>query len=188
MAPALAVAMAGALAFMPLSEALANTSDGRAQPHQVFIQAGWAGDTNAVVLGATRPWNWHRSVAGGEVSGYWEASFGRWSTVRDDVRSSAWLTQVGVTPVWRWQPRAWGGDCYVEGGIGANLLLPVYRSRDKHFSTAFNFGDHVAIGRRFGAANEHELALRVQHFSNAGIKKPNPGEDFVQLRYAHHFY
>jgi hypothetical protein len=24
--------------------------------------------------------------------------------------------------------------------------------------------------------------LRLQHFSNAGIKKPNPGEDFLQLR------
>ena len=28
----------------------------------------------------------------------------------------------------------------------------------------------------------HELALRVQHYSNAGIRHPNPGENFVQLR------
>ena len=33
----------------------------------------------------------------------------------------------------------------------------------------------------------HELALRLQHFSNAGIKHPNPGENFVQLRYAQGF-
>ena len=32
---------------------------------------------------------------------------------------------------------------------------------------------------RAGAAGEH--------FSNAGIKHPKPGENFVQLRYAHHF-
>jgi lipid A 3-O-deacylase len=27
----------------------------------------------------------------------------------------------------------------------------------------------------------------VQHFSNAGIKKPNPGETFLRLRYAYRF-
>jgi lipid A 3-O-deacylase len=103
------------------------------------------------------------------------------------VRSSAWVTQAGVTPVVRWHPPSWGGDWYVEGGIGANLLLPIYRSRDKRFSTAFNFGDHIAIGRRFGPSRQHEMALRIQHFSNAGIKDPNPGEDFVQLRYSHRY-
>jgi len=25
----------------------------------------------------------------------------------------------------------------------------------------------------------------VQHISNARIKRPNPGENFIQLRYAH---
>jgi lipid A 3-O-deacylase len=45
----------------------------------------------------------------------------------------------------------------------------------------------VAIGRRFGASKEHEVMLRLQHFSNAGIKHPNPGEDFLQLRYAWHY-
>lgn len=30
-------------------------------------------------------------------------------------------------------------------------------------------------------------ALRLQHFSNASIRHPNPGENFVQLRYARRF-
>jgi Lipid A 3-O-deacylase (PagL) len=38
--------------------------------------------------------------------------------------------------------------------------------------------------RGFGADGEHELALRLQHFSNGGIRRPNPGETFLQLRYA----
>jgi hypothetical protein len=32
---------------------------------------------------------------------------------------------------------------------------------------------------------QRELVLRVEHFSNAGIKHPNPGENYVQLRYTH---
>jgi len=29
--------------------------------------------------------------------------------------------------------------------------------------------------------------LRIQHSSNASLKKPNPGQNFLQLRYARHF-
>ena len=31
------------------------------------------------------------------------------------------------------------------------------------------------------------VILRVEHTSNASIKKPNPGENFVQLRYGYTF-
>jgi hypothetical protein len=55
------------------------------------------------------------------------------------------------------------------------------RTREKRFSTAFNFGDHIGIGYRTGRG---EWSLRLQHFSNAGIDTPNPGEDFVQLRWS----
>lgn len=68
------------------------------------------------------------------------------------------------------------------GGIGGNFLLPIYRSGTKRFSTAFKFGDRLAIGRRFGDGGRHELAFRFQHCSNAGIRHPNLGEDFLQIR------
>lgn len=154
-------------------------------PDQWFGQVGVARDAHTVVVGAAWAWAWQHELSPGRASGYWEASFGRWSTEPDHAaRSSAWVTQFGLTPVLRWEPKAWGERWFVEAGIGANLVLPVYRSRDKRFSTAFNFGDHVALGFRFGERYRHELALRVQHFSNAGIKHPNPGENFVQIRYA----
>jgi lipid A 3-O-deacylase len=154
-------------------------------PDRVFVQGGVAEDAHAAVFGATWASPWEREFASGHASLYWEASFGRWrSDAEEGTSSSAWVTQLGITPVVRWQPRSWGETWFVEAGIGANVMLPIYRSRDKRFSTAFNFGDHLAIGRRFGAAHDHELALRLQHFSNAGIKRPNPGENFIQLRYA----
>ncbi len=33
------------------------------------------------------------------------------------------------------------------------------------------------------AERRHALVLRIQHVSNAGIKRPTPGENFLQLRY-----
>jgi hypothetical protein len=149
----------------------------------VFLQAGTAGSaTQTYAAGATWDWGWRRQYSFGSISGYSEVSFGRWIT---DVGGggSAWETQVGITPVARWHPR-FAPTWFAEIGIGANLILPIYRSEEKRFSTTFNFGDHLAIGRQFGTRHQHELALRVQHFSNGGIDQPNPGENFVQLRYS----
>ena len=163
---------------------LANANGGAAPPVEMFVQAGIAEDAQTLTIGVVKPWSWERTFAAGRATGYWEASFGRWSSELDrGGPSTAWVTQLGVTPVLRWFPQRWDGRGFVEAGIGANLLLPIYRSRDKRFSTAFNFGDHVALGWRFGAGQEHEVSLRLQHFSNAGIRKPNPGEDFIQFRW-----
>ena len=52
-------------------------------------------------------------------------------------------------------------------------------------STAFEFADHIGLGYVFN--NKFDLGLRVQHYSNAGIKKPNNGENFVVLRGAYRF-
>jgi lipid A 3-O-deacylase len=153
------------------------------RPSTLFVQAGVAEQhTQAYSAGVTWNWPWQRQFGFGTLYGYSEASFGRWIT---DVGGggSAWETQIGLTPVIRLQPvRA--NKWFAEVGIGVNLILPIYQSESKTFSTEFNFGDHLAIGRYFGARNQHELALRVQHFSNGGIDHPNPGENFLQLRYS----
>jgi lipid A 3-O-deacylase len=153
-------------------------------PRQLFAQAGVATDSRTLVIGATWPWDWERRWAGGRASGYWEVAIGRWASDAAGKKSSAWVTQLGLTPVLRWQPGSWHEGWFVEAGVGGNVLLPIYRSREKRFSTAFNFGDHVALGLRFGEGSRQEVALRLQHFSNAGIRRPNPGENFVQVRYS----
>jgi lipid A 3-O-deacylase len=189
-APVRADGLAAALTAVSLATCCAWVSPAAAQSglripaDQLFVQAGAARDAHTLVVGATWSSAWQREWLGGQVQLYWEASFGRWrgKPAPGESRSSAWVTQVGITPVLRWQADG-SARWFAEIGIGANLLLPVYRSGDKRFSTAFNFGDHLAVGWRFGESRQHELALRLQHFSNAGIKRPNPGEDFIQLRY-----
>ena len=156
-------------------------------PDKWFVQAGAAEDTQMGVVGATWQVPGLRDYEWGNVSGYFELSLGRWvSSVDDGSSSSAWVTQVGLTPVLRWQPFK-SSRWFTEAGIGVNLLAPIYRSSDKRFSTAFNFGDHVGVGVQFGEPRTQELTLRLQHFSNAGIKDPNPGANFVQLRYSARF-
>jgi lipid A 3-O-deacylase len=162
----------------------APAADGLA-PSKLFVQAGVAEQAQMLVFGAVWDWRWQRPLSGGLITGYWELSFGRWSSQEGPGgSSSAWVTQLGVTPVLRWYPGAGTSRWFVEAGIGANVLAPIYRSRDKRFSTEFNFGDHLAVGGQLGADQRHEVSLRLQHFSNAGIKQPNPGENFLQLRYA----
>ena len=94
---------------------------------------------------------------------------------------------MGVTPVLRLYPRGLAAGWFAEGGIGVNSISPRYQNGTRKFSTEFNFGDHIAVGWRFGERGEHEIALRVQHFSNCGTREPNPGENFVQLRYVQRF-
>jgi len=152
-------------------------------PDHVFAQIGTAEDARMAAVGVGWEVPALRGFVFGNSSGYVEASIGRWvADISDGSRSSAWVTQVGITPVLRWHPfnDPWW---FTEAGIGVNVLAPLYRSSDKRFSTAFNFGDHVGIGVQLGEDHRQELSLRLQHFSNAGIKDPNPGENFLQLRY-----
>jgi hypothetical protein len=176
-----------AMAFAVTVAPPAAAASGSLVPSSAYVQAGTAEKAEMLIAGAMWQWNWHRDVVAGRLSGYWEASFGRWNSDNRPPGGSAWVTQLGVTPVLRLYPEGAGGRWFFEGGIGANFLIPVYRSQTKRFSTSFNFGDHLAFGRRFGQDGSHEISLRVQHFSNAGIKKPNPGENFLQIRYSRRF-
>lgn len=154
------------------------------RPTSMFLQAGVAEEkTRAYVLGAAWDWPWRRQFSAFAASGYFEAAVGRWETERNNVNDSMWATQIGLTPVLRFHPTGAAHQWFAEIGVGANMILPLYRSSDKQFSTEFNFGDHFAIGRQFGKEGRHEISARIQHFSNGGIDHPNPGENFVQLRY-----
>jgi hypothetical protein len=139
-----------------------------------------------VTVGATRQWNWQKQNSFGIASGYSEIAVGRWVS-HDEAGSTHSTTQIGITPVLRLQTGAGSGLWFVELGVGANVITPLYRTSSKRFSTAFNFGDHFGVGRQFGPDRKQEIALRLQHFSNGSIKAPNPGENFLQLRYSGRF-
>jgi len=139
-------------------------------------------DISAWTLGATLDWqDWRRSLWGAEVRGYWS----RWSA--RGVGADFDTTVLGVTPSFRFIPDAGHSRWFLDAGVGATLANRRFVSPAQEFSTRFNFASHLGVGVELGQQRQHELQLRLEHVSNAGIKEPNPGANFVQLRYALHF-
>jgi hypothetical protein len=153
------------------------------RPSRVLIEAGAGDHGAAAVVGLRWDWAWDHVGRWGRFGGQWEAVAGRWFVVDPGLGDRDGVTRFGLTPVLRFWPGA--GHWFIEGGIGANALTPLYHNRDERFSTTFQFGDHLGVGWSFGAQREHELIVRLQHFSNGGIRNPNPGENFVELQYSH---
>jgi hypothetical protein len=157
------------------------------RPGSVFVQLGNAHSTNSVTGGLT--WGWDRKwdLGSGQLTGFYEGFLSVWSYPDGPVEHHTQLAQIGLTPVFRWTPSHGESPWFFEGGIGLTLTSKLYEPTGKRFSTAFNFGDQIAVGRRFGAGRQQEISLRLQHFSNGAIKHPNPGENFYQVRYAYLF-
>jgi hypothetical protein len=158
------------------------------QPDAVFSQMGAGSATNAWSVGGQ--WRWKRTWVLRDslvVQGRWEIAVGRWRVDLDDQeRDQNWVTQLSLVPTLRvsgLHGRGWYGEI----GSGPAMLMPIFQSRNRSFSTEFNFQSHLALGYNFGRDAGHDLGLRIEHFSNAGIEKPNPGMDVASLRYTYRF-
>lgn len=168
-------------ALTPAVQAEASTSDG------FYTQYGVSRNkTDSYTVGFVTPMKWTRTFLDTKATGYWDF-YGTFSVApnADGASNKTWL--AGITPTLRLRLEQGRSNWFVEGGVGVSYSDVHYRNNDKKFSTRFNFADHVGVGYSFGPQRNQELVLRVQHYSNAGIKKPNPGENYVQLRYLHTF-
>ena len=144
-------------------------------------------DTYLVRIGARRGW------FDGERSGLWrwrgfwefEAGYWRWDDERIRPEGGEELAEVAATPVFRLERTSGyesGARPFVEGAVGVHLISEtLVSSRD--MSSHFHFGSHVGAGWYFGRNDRYELALHIQHLSNAGLKEPNPGINFVLLKF-----
>lgn len=169
---------------------LATTTCARADmpmPSTVFIAEGGVSvhGTYSFTGGVAWPSKWQHVSRTGLWTASIEAFVSYWGARLGGHREG--YTQVAVAPVVRYRFDHGRSDWFAEGGIGLSWLDSLYVRDHKRFSTRFNFHDTVGIGFNFGAHREHELSLRLTHVSNAGIKEPNPGENFIQLRYGRNF-
>lgn len=154
-------------------------------PDSVFVQVGKASDVVAVTAGVTwdtdwRPFGKHWPV-------YLEAALSQWHTRSSVATDHGVLSQVGLTPVFRYHFDSGASPWFFEAAVGLTVTSHIYRNSRTRMGSTFNFGDHLALGYSFGDDRRHELALRIEHFSNGGFSRPNPGKDFVQVRYAYRF-
>jgi lipid A 3-O-deacylase len=174
--------------LLSLSAAAAALDD---QSHGIYVEAGHAphGEqfTNSLTLGYVVPWAYGPSVVGGPLSFYWDFFVSQWNA--DDARGIGRrnYVQIGAIGNWRWRFADGGSPWFAEFGIGGTVLDHLYRTPGREFSTAFQFTEQIGVGRNFGDRGQHELSVRLQHFSNADIKRPNPGENFVRVRYLYRF-
>ncbi len=118
---------------------------------------------------------------------YGEAVLGEWFVHHHDPGQRTMFTQVTAAPVLRYTFDGALRDVFIEAGVGLTAIVPRFHDTGRAFSTTFQFDDHASLGLRFGARDENELSIRIEHFSNGGLRNPNPGQNFGQLRFARHF-
>jgi hypothetical protein len=166
---------------------LLSTSSARADgwtPDAVFIEAGHSRrGTDVLGLGLKWQWDWQAVRWGGRFSASGEVSTSRWAA--DTVSGSRTQAQFALVPLLRYTPGEGRSAWFVEAGIGLSLHRRHYEAEGIRMSTRWNFLDVLAVGRHFGDADE--VSLRAVHVSNAGIRKPNPGDELILLRWAHRF-
>lgn len=149
----------------------------------VSLETGRGDGTYMWRLGAQ--WDWDRkwfAERRWNIVAYWDFTAGAWDSPQNTV------TDLGVTPTFRLQQRDFSPLApYLEGAIGFHMLSDVRVSDRKILGTNFQFGDHLGAGIRFGEGHRYDLGLRLQHLSNGGLSKVNPGINYVQIRLAYHF-
>jgi lipid A 3-O-deacylase len=151
------------------------------------VETGFGQKVQMLRLGAQ--WNWESrwyESEGSHIGGYWDLSVARWRGTRygNKAGQDQNINSIGITPVLRWQQDNKKGF-YTEIGIGANLLSDIYDNNGRQLSTHFEFGDHAGIGYVFDS--KLDIGLKLIHYSNAGIKQPNDGENFISLRVMYPF-
>lgn len=154
----------------------------------VSVEFGNGNATDMARIGAG--WDWGKQwFTDGEwlVTGFWEASIGTWRG-NSTVGNNRTITDIGVTPVFRLQQKNMGSFApYAEAAIGFHMISPTFIYANRQFGSAFQFGDHLGLGVRFGERRQFDFAYRYQHLSNGGIKQPNQGINFSQVRFAYRF-
>lgn len=155
-------------------------------PAGYFVQGGVTGArTWNAGVGLVWPWAWRSGLMGAEIGGITEAYVSHWSTRPATGRRG--FTQLGVVPLLRLRFDQGRSPWFAEAGIGLSVMDQHFVTATKQFGTSFNFVDVIGIGRSFGPDRAQEFGVRLQHVSNAGFRAPNPGQNFVQLRYASRF-
>lgn len=148
------------------------------------IGIGYQGRYMRTELAYETPTLWQTSLFAHPMDIKLEASFAYWHTNHShdlwvNSRSNIW--QIGITPMFRWWITP---QWYAEAGVGATMVSHT-RFANRELSTQFQFGDHIGIVRTFG--DDLRIGLRLSHFSNASIKRPNNGLNLIQLTMTYSF-
>ena len=176
--------LAGAVALA----LLAACSPARAQDSLIkgaYLEGGVAphggGDTHAIAAGVLLSGAPADALRSSRTTYYWDlfASARRAPTVIDGRQD---YRQIGVIATLRYRFAQGESPWFADAGFGISTMDHHYQTPSREFSTDFQFTEVLGLGCSFGERQQYELSMRLQHISNGGIRKPNPGENFVRLR------
>ncbi|WP_419736078.1 acyloxyacyl hydrolase [Pseudomonas sp. COR18] len=114
----------------------------------------------------------------GHLTGYWDMGYTYWGA-GDQAGTRHTLS---FAPVFVYEFGNSGVVPFVEIGVGVSTFSGS-RVGDKKLGSAFNFEDRLGAGIKL--TNNQRLGVRVIHYSNASIKKPNQGIESYSLFYSH---
>jgi lipid A 3-O-deacylase len=157
-------------------------------PDGASIEIG-AGRHAVQMVGVDLVWDWNfERLRRAELTAHTELMLNRWRAHALEGGHFE-LTQAVLLPSLRMRLDRGSSPWFLEVGVGASWMDHTFMTPpDRRFGSRWNFYDVVGAGYTFGgAAGRNEIGLRWSHVSNAGLKKPNPGQDFLQLRYVRRF-
>ncbi len=162
-----------AILFMPLAVAAQKTNQGG-----IGLHFGYNSDYNQTSLIYETPNIWsHAFTENGRIDLNVELGASYWHASKDPDS----MGQLSAIPIFRW----WATDnFYLEAGTGLTVLSRT-NFAGKELSTKFQFGSHLGLGVLI--SNSHRLGVRYSHYSNANIKKPNPGLDLLEVSYTYQY-
>ena len=171
-----------------LSIAICNCSHAQSNTFSFELgQSTWhRKNGNTSRWGAAFQRHWKKNTHESNLNGYTDFNFSHWR-VKPHVRRQHNITrhtniiEAGMTPVLLYTFSSVPYQPFAEIGIGLHYLNHS-RYGVKNLSTNFQFGDHFGIGCNLNRSGSIRISYRFQHYSNANIRKPNPGINFHLIR------
>lgn len=176
-----ALLMIGAIVASSVS-----SSVGAASPDEqtfAYAQYGQWDSARQVSFGIETPWP--IQFSGDRWTTFWQGELGEWFTKKNG-RMYKDSTEIALGPVGRYYFDV-DHSFYFDGVANIGFITPRYWRDSEQEGSAFDFGGGFAFGYRFGGDKSNEISLRAEHFSNGGLRDPNPGRNFFQIRYAKSF-
>jgi len=159
-------------------------------PWSVYVEGGTTMEGNSkselAAAGVTYSFGPRHALWGGVVTTYGDFFVANWRAHRDYLGDQTY-NQIGMVANARYRFDGGASPWFTDLGLGLTWFDGYYETDSRTFSTRFQFTEVLGVGRNFGVTGAHEVSLRVLHVSNGSIKKPNPGENLVKLRYAYRF-
>ena len=149
-------------------------------------------DSLTVSLGALDHPRGEGSVNDGRISAGWvinqyESDSGLYQTrmevgvgYSNTQADKVWSVTVAPVAHYRFKTSRPDSGPFVEASLGGAYLSKIRFADDHDLTSHGHFASRLGVGYAFGAS---EVSLNATHFSNAGIKKPNPGVNVIALRF-----